>query len=147
LLADSPVRAVLSDAHVEEQRRRAQTEPAIQDVLRPPLLLYAMQPWHTPDQLRLLDADVTRIRDHPTGDPVRAVKWLDASATDGRLWRAGYFETCMKAKALESASTHDDADVAFDAPLGWRERWTGTSWRRAVSWWGDAVGLLGDTMA
>jgi hypothetical protein len=114
LPAQGPVRDVLSDAHVEEQRLRAQTDPDIEHALWPPLLMYAMQPWHTPEELRLLDADVTRIRDHSTGDPLHAVSWLAASPTEGRRWRAGYFETCMKAKALAAASALDEADVEFD---------------------------------
>lgn len=117
LPADRPVRAVLTDTYIEEQRGRAETESDIERAVWPPLLMYAMQPWHTPDQLALLDGDVTRLRDHPTGDPLHAISWLAASGTNAREWRAGYFETCMKIKALEIATGNDAAEVAFDARL------------------------------
>jgi len=111
------VRAVLTDAQIEEQRRRAETESDIENALFPPLLMYAMQPWHTAAHLRLLDEDVTRIRDHPIGDPLHAITWLSASPTEGRKWRGGFFETCMKAKALHATTVTNGAEVAFDVRL------------------------------
>lgn len=117
LPSDGPVRTALSDAHIEEHRHRVETESDVENALWPPLLMYAMQPWHTLDHLRLLDEDVTRIRDHPTGDPLNSTAWLASSPTEDREWRAGYFETCMKAKVLAFALTHPEAEVAFDVPL------------------------------
>ena len=117
LASDGPVRAVLTDAYVDECRAWVRNEGDLENALWPPLLPYAMMPWHSPQQLRLLDADVRSIRDHPTSDPMTAVRWLAAKGADGRLWRGGLFETSVKARALAFATTREDWTVAFDVPL------------------------------
>lgn len=117
LPGDGPVRAVLSDTHIAEQRRRAETEPDLENAQWPSLLMYALEPWHTPGQLRLLDDDLTSIRDHGTDPQLHPADWLAASSADERKWRAGFFETSMKARALAFANSRDDVDVSFDVPL------------------------------
>jgi hypothetical protein len=117
LPGDGPVRAVLSDTHVAAQRRRAETERDLDDAQWPSLLMYAMAPWHTPGQLRLLDGDLTSIRDHETDAQLPPADWLAASSADDRKWRAGFFETAMKARALAFANSRDDVDVSFDVLL------------------------------
>ncbi len=114
---DGPIRSVLAEGYIEECRTWVRGEDDLKDALWPPLLVYAMMPWHTPEQLALLDADVRAIRDHPTSDSTAAVQWLAASRTDGRLWRSGFFETCVRAKALEAADHNEGWSVAFDVAL------------------------------
>lgn len=114
---DGPVRAVLTDHYIDEVREWVRGEGDLDNVLWPPLLLYAMSPWHTPEQLQLLDSDVRSIRDHRSSDSAAAVRWLAAGRDEGRLWRGGYFETCVRAKALAAANDHSEWSVEFDVPL------------------------------
>ena len=117
LPSDGPIRVVLTDEYFDQCRERARNEPDLLNALWPPLILYAMTPWHTPEQLRLLDTDVRMIRDDPTSDKAAAVRWLNAKSTEGRLWRGGFFETCVRAKALAAARDNNGWSVAFDVPL------------------------------
>jgi hypothetical protein len=114
---DSPIRAVLTDDYIEDWRRWVRAQDDLDGALWPPLLTYAMMPWHTPEQLALLDADVRAIRDHPTSDSGAATRWLSAGPTGTRLWRGGCFETCVRAKALATVAANDGWSVEFDVPL------------------------------
>lgn len=117
LPADGPIRAVLSGAYFDEHRSWASASSDIENALWPPLLAWVMMRSHTLEELRLLDADIKAIRDHPSSSPEAAVRWLSASNTEGRVWRGGLFETSMKARALGYAESTDNSSVAFDVPL------------------------------
>jgi len=114
---DGPIRSVLTDPYLDECREWVRQDPDLENALWPPLLVWAMMPWHSPEQITLLDSDVRRIRDHPTSDPKAAVRWLESKPVEGRAWRAGLFESTVKARALAFSDTHPDWEVGFDAPL------------------------------
>lgn len=114
---DSPIRAVLTDPYIHERREWVQSIDDLDDALWPPLLMYAMMPWHSRQQLAQLDADLRAIRDHPTSNSAASVRWLSAGPAETRLWRGGFFETCVRAKALAAAASNDKWSVAFDVEL------------------------------
>ena len=117
LPADGPVRGVLTDVYFDQQRLRIENESDFENALWPPLFVYVLTPGRTSEQIVLLDQDVTRIRDHSPDDRAQVAAWLDASATEGRRWRGGFFEASMKARTLDFASGRTDTVVTFDAPL------------------------------
>ena len=113
----SPIRAILTDDFIETQREWVRRHDDLDNALWSPLLMYAMMPWYSPEQVAQLDADVRAIRDHPTSDSAAAARWLSAGPTETRLWRAGFFETCVRAKALGAAADNEGWSVVFDMPL------------------------------
>ena len=112
----SPIAAVFTDAHLQEQRKWVEDEANLKNAEWPPLLGWTMAPWWA-DEIALLDSDIQMVRDHPTSDPVQATAWLSAKRGDSRKLRAGLVETMAKARALAFADASDGWAVSFDARL------------------------------
>jgi hypothetical protein len=108
----SPIAAVLTDAHLQEQRKWVEDEANLENAEWPPLLGWTMAPWRA-NEIALLDSDIQMVRDNPTSDPVQATAWLSAKRGDSRKLRAGLVETTAKARALAFADGSQ-----WEGPIG-----------------------------